>query len=295
MGSTRSSRSVTSSSSSSAAPEKRARQGAGRSRLRESPSAVWPSPWGRTSSLPSVRPSGRARCRAGRGRRSRRSRGRCRRRRRGRRRGSRGARTPGGRLGLRLWWRAHARACAVDVGVDRQGGLHLRELQLALIELDAIDREQTTVSSQCAPADIDEVAQPEEKIGELEEVAVEDDGDRDDLIPAQQCRGLRRNRLELDAALPGDVRQLQNDPRLVRLVRHRLGQSEKIRDANLLRVLRLREQGPCLGRSEEHTSELQSRRDLVCRLLLEKKKRKKSCLNLEKKKKKTKQKKKNMK
>src|SRR5206468_10114846 len=31
----------------------------------------------------------------------------------------------------------------------------------------------------------------------------------------------------------------------------------------------------CLGRSEEHTSELQSRSDLVCRLLLEKKKKKK--------------------
>src|SRR5690349_23387116 len=30
------------------------------------------------------------------------------------------------------------------------------------------------------------------------------------------------------------------------------------------------------GRSEEHTSELQSRRDLVCRLLLEKKKKKKN-------------------
>src|SRR5690349_22072420 len=29
-----------------------------------------------------------------------------------------------------------------------------------------------------------------------------------------------------------------------------------------------------VGRSEEHTSELQSRRDLVCRLLLEKKKKK---------------------
>src|SRR3712207_6857619 len=29
---------------------------------------------------------------------------------------------------------------------------------------------------------------------------------------------------------------------------------------------------PCLGRSEEHTSELQSRQYLVCRLLLEKKK-----------------------
>src|SRR5438874_5514361 len=31
-----------------------------------------------------------------------------------------------------------------------------------------------------------------------------------------------------------------------------------------------------LRRSEEHTSELQSRRDLVCRLLLEKKKKKKN-------------------
>src|SRR5438874_12716630 len=33
------------------------------------------------------------------------------------------------------------------------------------------------------------------------------------------------------------------------------------------------------GRSEEHTSELQSRRDLVCRLLLEKKKKKKEKKN----------------
>src|SRR5690349_23160337 len=34
--------------------------------------------------------------------------------------------------------------------------------------------------------------------------------------------------------------------------------------------------GDDTSRSEEHTSELQSRRDLVCRLLLEKKKKKKS-------------------
>src|SRR6266496_827732 len=40
-------------------------------------------------------------------------------------------------------------------------------------------------------------------------------------------------------------------------------------------------------RSEEHTSELQSRRDLVCRLLLEKKKKKIILLLLLKKKKKT--------
>src|SRR5690349_23156073 len=35
-------------------------------------------------------------------------------------------------------------------------------------------------------------------------------------------------------------------------------------------------------RSEEHTSELQSRRDLVCRLLLEKKKKKKKKKNINK-------------
>src|SRR6266496_6825484 len=46
-------------------------------------------------------------------------------------------------------------------------------------------------------------------------------------------------------------------------------------------------------RSEEHTSELQSRRDLVCRLLLEKKKKIVCTLLLQKKKKTTKKKKKN--
>src|SRR5215471_20950978 len=46
------------------------------------------------------------------------------------------------------------------------------------------------------------------------------------------------------------------------------------------------------SRSEEHTSELQSRRDLVCRLLLEKKKKKKKH-NINKKKKKKNNKKKN--
>src|SRR5712664_4957408 len=45
-------------------------------------------------------------------------------------------------------------------------------------------------------------------------------------------------------------------------------------------------------RSEEHTSELQSRSDLVCRLLLEKKKKKKKKKKTKKKKKKTKNKKK---
>src|SRR6266496_6200424 len=47
---------------------------------------------------------------------------------------------------------------------------------------------------------------------------------------------------------------------------------------------------PAARRSEEHTSELQSRRDLVCRLLLEKKKQKQIHSKNEKKKKRKKQK-----
>src|SRR5438067_4785792 len=39
--------------------------------------------------------------------------------------------------------------------------------------------------------------------------------------------------------------------------------------------------GNWVGRSEEHTSELQSRFDLVCRLLLEKKKKKKHFISLQ--------------
>src|SRR5690349_23765837 len=44
-------------------------------------------------------------------------------------------------------------------------------------------------------------------------------------------------------------------------------------------VLAQRATSPCtpVARSEEHTSELQSRRDLVCRLLLEKKKQIRRC------------------
>src|SRR5207253_6815469 len=45
-------------------------------------------------------------------------------------------------------------------------------------------------------------------------------------------------------------------------------------DANILeeRIMRLLNKSPRISRSEEHTSELQSRGHLVCRLLLEKKK-----------------------
>src|SRR3954468_25112636 len=48
-----------------------------------------------------------------------------------------------------------------------------------------------------------------------------------------------------------------------------------LRDENIASARALRSASRCgmrAGRSEEHTSELQSRRDIVCRLLLEKKK-----------------------
>src|SRR5204863_2334816 len=48
-----------------------------------------------------------------------------------------------------------------------------------------------------------------------------------------------------------------------------LAEAEQVRPPTMSRIV------AGLVRSEEHTSELQSRRDLVCRLLLEKKKKKK--------------------
>src|SRR5438874_6169368 len=62
------------------------------------------------------------------------------------------------------------------------------------------------------------------------------------------------------------------------LVGRQLGETGQRRLEALGQVRRRidrRERPPEQDRSEEHTSELQSRRDLVCRLLLEKKKKKK--------------------
>src|SRR5207249_8324109 len=61
-------------------------------------------------------------------------------------------------------------------------------------------------------------------------------------------------------------RRLLPDPRRAKTCQHRSDGPERAR------ILSRREISLCrrLGRSEEHTSELQSRFDLVCRLLLEK-------------------------
>src|SRR5690349_24190106 len=55
---------------------------------------------------------------------------------------------------------------------------------------------------------------------------------------------------------------VDHDREIERRVRPGVAQPERVKNAG--------------ERSEEHTSELQSRRDLVCRLLLEKKKKKKN-------------------
>src|SRR5438874_4978981 len=65
----------------------------------------------------------------------------------------------------------------------------------------------------------------------------------------------RRNRGPLHRGVPGRHPQGQHPPGLALSPCHGIHRGD--------------------ARSEEHTSELQSRRDLVCRLLLEKKKKKK--------------------
>src|SRR5690349_21975339 len=67
----------------------------------------------------------------------------------------------------------------------------------------------------------------------------------------------------------GPGRIVQGNARVATRHRARGGLGTAILQAEL-RLRGLRRDGAC--RSEEHTSELQSRRDLVCRLLLEKKK-----------------------
>src|SRR5690349_22461192 len=75
-----------------------------------------------------------------------------------------------------------------------------------------------------------------------------------------------------------DLAELGED--VARLGRGRLSARADLREVSVEARLPVPVEGARRGvdalemRSEEHTSELQSRRDLVCRLLLEKKKRK---------------------
>src|SRR5438874_7152323 len=90
---------------------------------------------------------------------------------------------------------------------------------------------------------------------------------RSTLFPTRRSSDLKFARRT--AAEYGQVPQVQ-----VHVIRH-----HQIEKAVSIVVCKRRPRGPSaiphsrLRRSEEHTSELQSRRDLVCRLLLEKKKK----------------------
>src|SRR3712207_7450895 len=62
--------------------------------------------------------------------------------------------------------------------------------------------------------------------------------------------------------------------------RSRVGARNELRNARLWNDMTLPDGALIIDRSEEHTSELQSRQYLVCRLLLEKKKKKQQILCL---------------
>src|SRR5260370_40694492 len=66
---------------------------------------------------------------------------------------------------------------------------------------------------------------------------------------------------------------VQRRPDHAGLILHRLGEANPLLDQRLLLLILSPLQKCQLERSEEHTSELQSHLNLVCRLLLEKKKR----------------------
>src|SRR5438034_7332370 len=77
-----------------------------------------------------------------------------------------------------------------------------------------------------------------------------------------------QQRVALRAAVPQGQHQSQQDER-----QHRRCEELAV---VARRGVRRNQAGELVGRSEEHTSELQSHSDLVCRLLLEKKKKKRT-------------------
>src|SRR5207237_6877041 len=124
---------------------------------------------------------------------------------------------------------------SVDERVDYEVRLDLREARRrGLREVDRVDREQPPGRVERAVTNVDEVAQPVEQVGQLVEVALELDGDRDRLV-AGQCDGDRRRRdlRERDAAVLSDLVELEQDPGHVGLVGHRLGQADYVGDPDV--------------------------------------------------------------
>src|SRR5690606_18917066 len=85
-------------------------------------------------------------------------------------------------------------------------------------------------------------------------------------VPREPARGGRGALARRSPAASGPGRMIGLPPR--QEIRH---ERETRHPGNRLRPCAGRLRGRCTARSEEHTSELQSRENLVCRLLLEKK------------------------
>ena len=86
---------------------------------------------------------------------------------------------------------------AVDEGVHGQRGGELRELEVALAEGQLVDGEEAAGRVEAAVVDADEVAQPVDEVGQVVEVALEDEVDRQDLVarsgrPARPARSTGR-------------------------------------------------------------------------------------------------------
>src|SRR5438067_8241948 len=99
------------------------------------------------------------------------------------------------------------------------------------------------------------------------------------MLEAEADAELHRARLTVAAAKRGEDEEIRQP--LIGAERHLTGVAEirRVEDVEQLEVRVDRLQHGEFQRSEEHTSELQSRFDLVCRLLLEKKKITTPCLS----------------
>src|SRR4029079_18410921 len=109
----------------------------------------------------------------------------------------------------------------------------------ALAEADRVDDEEAALRVEPSFVHPNEAAQPEEEVGKLVVVAVELEGDREARVAARDGRPLRRDRVELDAALAGNPAQLEEDARHGDRGRHPLRQPEELGDTDRRGRLRL--------------------------------------------------------
>src|SRR5688572_14217079 len=160
------------------------------------------------------------------------------------RRGRRGRRRVGGaglsRVGRGRRRRSSRRRRGVHVRGDRQRSGDLREPSGAFLHRQRLEVEEPAVRSELAVTDANEVAQTEEEVGEVEVVPLEGEVDRERAVAGPDRSALRRDGDEFDSGCGRDVVELEDDPRHVVVVGHRLRDLEEVRDLDRARVALLR-------------------------------------------------------